>query len=255
MKKIVILYFSGAGSARKVAEIIYNSIKDISDADIFPFEDAGGIDLNQYDGIVIGTPVYHAAPAKLVMKFFSAAAPMERPTPAFIYNTRATWSCNTNRILAKHIQSRNIYTVLDRDYRSPASDGSLIVPFVQRFFEFDRQLARKVRLDSRLFLKKITNSAKGYVPRFRLSSIINAPNKLAGQLITFSIHTHKNRCRKCGTCVKNCPHGAMGRDAEGYAKFIPAKCENCYRCIHHCPAKALSLSKRRAPDKLLDFDI
>lgn len=253
MKKVAILYFSGAGSARKVADIIYRSIKDSCNVELCAIEQAGNLQLDEYDGLIIGTPCYHAAPAKLIMDFFSKIPALPAAIPAFLYNTRALWSCNTNKILAKHLRHCNIITVLDRDYRSPASDGSLIVPFFRRFFEFDRQLHDKVRLDSHLFLKKINESASGYIPRFRFSSMINAPNKLAGQLTTFTIHTHKDRCIKCSKCLENCPHKAMGRDADGYAQFISSRCENCYRCIHHCPAKALSLSKRRAPDKVLDF--
>ena len=56
---------------------------------------------------------------------------------------------------------------------------------------------------------------------------------------------------RCGRCIRSCPHHAWKRDAQGYPVFQRKKCENCYRCIHHCTAKALSLSKRKRPKKLL----
>ena len=69
-----------------------------------------------------------------------------------------------------------------------------------------------------------------------------------GQLITFPIYIHKNKCIRCGKCTTGCPSGAMKIDKEGYPVFDKTKCEKCYRCIHHCPKHALSLNKRKTPE-------
>lgn len=254
MKKVLILYFSGVGSAKKVAELMYESLRGTCELRRCAIENATTVDLNDFDALIIGTPVYHAAPSRIIADYFHGTRPLEKQTPAFLYNTRATWSCNTNRILTKQIQAKNIITIMDRDYRSPASDGSLIAPFVQRFFEFQKDLSEQVLIDSKKFMLLLsTGDTQGYIPRFRFTSVINAPNKLAGQLITFPVHNHRDRCLRCGTCVKNCPHETMATDDDGYPIWNAERCENCYRCIHHCLAKALSLSKRRAPKKLLEL--
>lgn len=254
MEKILILYFSGAGATKKVAELMYSFIPQTCTADFFSFESTADFNMNDYDAFIIGTPVYHAAPSHVVTNYFDSISPLIKSTPAFIYNTRATWSCNTNRILAKQIQGKNIITIMDKDYRSPASDGSLIVPFVQRFFEFERNLKPKITLDCTAFLKLLQkDTTRGYIPHFRLSSAINAPNKLAGQLITFKIQLHRDKCTKCGKCIENCPHNALDKDNLGYPAFIKKNCENCYRCIHHCPQMALSLSKLNVPKKVLKY--
>lgn len=254
MKKVLILYFSGVGATKKVAELMYSFISQYCTVDLFPFEKTGEYHMNKYDAFIIGTPVYHAAPSYVVRDYFDSITPLMKSTPAFIYNTRATWSCNTNRILAKQIQGKNIITIIDKDYRSPASDGSLIAPFIQRFFEFEGNLQQKITLDCTAFLKLLQKeTTQGYIPRFRVSSVINAPNKLAGQLITFKIHLHRDKCNKCGTCRESCPHNALGKDNSGYPVFIAKNCENCYRCIHHCPKMALSLKKRNTPKKVLKY--
>lgn len=256
MKKILILYFSGAGTTQKVAQLIQKAIQNKCEAEICAVEDAGGLDLNQYDGVMIGTPVYHAAPARLIMDFFRAMEPLQEPIPAFVYNTRALWSCNTNRILAKELERKNIITILSREYRGPASDGSLLMPSIQRFFEFEKQLWPKIQNDCRLYLRMLKlNAVKGHIPKFRFGSIVNAPNKLAGQIATLPIHLHKNKCTRCGGCIKNCPHKVLRRDDSGYPIRMAKGCENCYRCIHHCPAMALSLSKRKTPNKLLQSGV
>lgn len=255
MKKILILYSSGAGATKKVAGLMYNFLSQICKTDMFSIESKNDFDINNYNALIIGTPVYHAAPSHVITDYFSNINQLDSVTPVFIYNTRAICSCNTNRILAKQLKQKNIITIMDRDYRSPASDGSLIMPSIQRLFEFEKGLSKKISFDCNMFLGLLQRvGTQGYIPHFRFSSIINAPNKLAGQIITFKIYTHYEKCIKCEKCVRNCPHHALEKDSQGYPVFIKENCENCYRCIHHCPAKALSLSKLNAPKKLLVYD-
>jgi len=220
--------------------------------DIFSIEAEDIPDINGYDALIVGTPCYHAAPAKLVTHYFRALPKLAKEMPAFIFNTRGLASLNTNRILSKQLQKKNIITIMDRAYRSPASDGSLIAPFVSRFFEFDSYIEKKIVRDCTLFLRLLKDEvAHGYTPPFQVRSIVNAPNKAAGQIVTLKVHLHKQRCSKCGKCVKQCPHNALLADKDGHPVFIPKKCENCYRCIHHCPELALSLSKKKPPKKTL----
>jgi len=92
---------------------------------------------------------------------------------------------------------------------------------------------------------------KGYIPQFHFGSLINAPNKLLGRLLTVKIWLHKNKCIKCGKCVDKCPHSVVVTDIDGYPIHDSMNCENCYRCIHHCPSLALSLNKTKTPGKVL----
>ncbi len=253
MKKILILYFSGVGATKKVAEYMYISLSQSCTVDKFSMEESAVLNLDNYDALVIGLPVYHAAPPHTVTDYLLNMYPHKKGIPVFIFNTRTVLACNTNRILAKLIRKKNIVTIMDKEYRSPASDGSLIVPFVQRFFEFEKDLQKKITLDCTMFLKLLqSDNLQGYIPRFRFSSIMNAPNKLAGQLITLKIYLHRDRCVKCGNCIENCPRNALKKDENNYPVVTRKSCENCYRCIHHCPAKALSLSKRTVPKRLLN---
>lgn len=192
MKKVLILYFSGAGATKSIASHIYAQLSQHCETDIFSVEEDSKFDIAAYDALIIGTPVYHTAPSHAVTDYFKRIHPLTKTTPAFIYNTRGLYSCNTNRILAKQILEKNIITVLDRSYQSPASDGSLILPSIRRFFEFDKNLQQKIASDSAAFLKLLQKeSLQGYIPRFRLSGVINAPNKLAGRLTTLKIHLHR----------------------------------------------------------------
>ena len=256
MKSVLILYFSGVGSTKKIAELIYNELVQSCKVDISSIESKNIPNINSYDALVVGTPTYHAAPAKIMMSYLDALPPFRtskynnipkaNKTVAFIYNTCGLCSLNTNRILAKKLQEKNIATIIDKAYRSPASDGSILAPFIKRFFEFEKDICKKINSDCAEFVRLLNNgNSKPYIPTFKLASIINGPNKAAGQFFTLKLHLHKNKCSKCGYCIKKCPHSAFSMGAYGYPLFNSKKCENCYRCVHHCPHLALSPWKRK----------
>jgi len=254
MKKILILYFSGVGATKKIAELMHARLSRDCEVDIFSIEQKNIPNGDFYDGLIIGTPVYHGAPSKSVMKYWEQMPRLKKSTPAFVFNTRGSHSFNTNRILSRKLYEKNIKTLLDREYRAPASDGTIIVPFVKRFFAFEKDIEKKIEGDCAAFLELLNKGEhKGYIPRFRLGSIVNGPNKWLGQRITLKIHLHKNKCIRCGQCIKKCPHSAMITDEDDYPFCDKNACENCYRCIHHCPRIALSLRKRRTLKKLLRY--
>jgi len=254
MKKIMVLYFSGVGATKRVVEIMCEKISQSCDVEMFSVEDKDIPNIGGYDALIVGTPTYHAAPARAIMQYFDNMPHLDRSIPAFVFNTRGLASLNTNRLLSKKLYTKNIMTVMDRQYRSPGSDGVLVAPFIKRFFEFEKGLEDKVGRDCEYFVGLLSKDGlQGYIPPFRLGSIINAPNKLAGHLITLKIRLHKNKCVKCGRCIGECPHSAFSVDGDGYPIYAPKNCENCYRCVHHCPQMALSLSKYRTPKKLLRY--
>ena len=252
MLKILILYFSGVGTTKRIAELIHSRLSQNCEADIVSIEGNDIPNINIYDSLIIGTPTYHAAPARIVMDYFNVLPRLSNETSAFIFNTRGLCSLNTNRILAMQLQKKNIVTIMDKAYRGPASDGSIIAPFIKRFFEYEKNIKQKIDRDCSAFLELLKKGVlQGYIPRFQFGSIINAPNKAAGQLITLKIHLHKDKCTKCGKCIKLCPHKIFSADENNYPLLNSKDCENCYRCIHHCPSLALSLSKKKSPKKVL----
>ena len=226
MKKILVIYFSGAGSTKKVANLMCNRLLHDCEVDIFSIESKEIPNINNYDALIVGTPTYHAIPSKLIMDFFNAISPLAEVVPAFIYNTRGLFSFNTNRALAKVLQAKNIFIIMDVAYRSPASDGSILAPFVKRFFEFEKDIEKKIDCDCTTFLALLNKeNYKFYIPRFQLSSFFNVPNKAIGQRYTAKIYLHEDRCSKCGKCNMQCPHSAFSSDINDYPIFDSKKCE------------------------------
>jgi len=239
---------------KNVAERMFTRLSLDCEIDMLSIESKDAPSMNEYDALIIGTPVYHGMPPKIVIRYFEMIPRFTKETPAFIFNTRGFASFNTNRLLSRKLYQKNIVTVIDREYRGPASDGTIIAPFIKRFFEFQNDIEKKIDSDCANFLELLKSvGLQGYIPRFRFGSIVNVPNKLAGQLITLRIYLHKDQCTKCGHCIEQCPHSALFPGKDGYPLYNSRDCENCYRCIHHCPNMALSLSKRRTLKKLLRY--
>ncbi len=48
-------------------------------------------------------------------------------------------------------------------------------------------------------------------------------------------------CTGCGTCVPNCPYGAIRMTEEGVAEVLAAACKGCGCCGATCPEKAITM--------------
>lgn len=250
---VLLLYYSGVGCTKNIAHRIHQELIGTFNLEIYSIEDIPiTIDFETYDSLIIGYPVFHVQPPERVLDFIAAIPPLQKPVPVFIFNTRAMFSANAQRILAQHLAKKNFKVILDREYRGPASDGTLLTPSIKRFWKFEKNLDEKIHADCQEYIQRLQNQqTNGYIPRFRLYSILNAPNKLAGQLMTMPIYLNKESCTQCGLCARRCPAQAQVMGANGFPEFKKELCEDCLRCIHHCPKHALSLRKKKFPEKTL----
>jgi len=54
----------------------------------------------------------------------------------------------------------------------------------------------------------------------------------------------KEKCRKCGLCVRNCSSHAIFQSQEGYPVFLNELCNGCGLCWRLCPYKAIKIKKK-----------
>ena len=62
----------------------------------------------------------------------------------------------------------------------------------------------------------------------------------------------RKMCVQCGTCVKNCPAGALSMGTDGKVKFDPAKCVQCDTCIHVCPNDSSPRTCEMTPEEVYE---
>lgn len=154
-------------------------------------------------------------------------------------------------MIGKICVKKNIISIINRSYRSPATDGILLAPYMKCWFSEERNLGQEVKNDSLKFMELIKRPLKIDIQRIKVYSILNFSNKLLGEKFIFKIYLHKEKCIGCIKCILNCSSQAYKLDENGFPIINKTKCINCYRCIHHCPQKALLLSKRKTPTKTL----
>lgn len=252
--KVLILYFSGVGNTKLVAEKIAGSLTGYCTTDAASIEkisDDISSHISNYDAMVIGFPTFHASPAKPIMDFVSRLCQIKKPIPTFLFTTCGLYSANALRIFAKESIKKNICPIYSKSYRCAATDGILLTPFMNIWFRHEKNLDSKIIKDCRSFINLLNSTYKITLPPFKLYSILNFPNKLLGHHYSPTIHIHKKSCILCGRCISSCPESSICKGENGYPVVQKDRCIHCYRCIHHCPKKALSLSSKRTPSKTL----
>lgn len=65
---------------------------------------------------------------------------------------------------------------------------------------------------------------------------------IAEQFSIFRIRIDKDKCTRCGACIKVCPLEAAKSRVEG--KKMPADCFSCARCLNVCPVDAIKYSSK-----------
>ena len=62
----------------------------------------------------------------------------------------------------------------------------------------------------------------------------------------------REKCARCGTCIKSCPRGALAFDEESFIAVDRLRCDGCGICAGECPQGALELvGKKITVDELV----
>lgn len=251
--KILIIYQSAAGSTKLIANFIHTRLKSVAETDITSVERLELSTLPLYDAFVIGFPTYHTSPSKSILNMLNSMSVFDSKKPTYLYTTCGLYSANSVRIFAKKCIRKNIIPVVSASYRCPASDGVLYTPSMDMWLNFENNWDKKVDKAINRFLIEIKKEVYiQKIPRFKLYSILNYPNKLAGKYLAKpKIYIDTEKCIKCGRCVNDCSYHCLTMEV-GVLSYHGQDCEHCFRCIHHCPVKALSIKKRKNTVRQLD---
>ena len=106
--KILILYHSGAGNTKLIAEKIYDSLRDIYEVEISHINSTYTTGrLQAFDLVIFGFPTHHAAPSLSMIEFVDNLNPFTTPANAFIYTTYGLYTGNSLRIFARMLREKN----------------------------------------------------------------------------------------------------------------------------------------------------
>ncbi len=255
-KKALILYHSGAGSTKFTSQMIEKELSESlhvkTESINFNYNYSK---LYDYDVLIFGFPTYHCEPSTSIMEFLEKTEMLNLKIKTFFFTSYGLYTGDCSRIFYEKLKEKN-FEILDfAEFKSPASDGVLMLPSSIRFmFNFGKDYLKNIKH----FCEKIKNfqtlkerkkpKKKWYVP-------LNDVAKIYGQRyydkMRDNMHIKKRDCTNCNLCVKVCDRGCFTKNVQT-PNLNTSNCEFCLACIHYCPEKAIIFSDKMTTKPRLD---
>ncbi|MEM2098553.1 MAG: flavodoxin family protein [Candidatus Bathyarchaeia archaeon] len=118
--KTIVLYFSRTGNTKRMAEAIAEATK----ATIFNIASAEPSIVENYDCLILGTPVEAFNPARETMRFVKRL-PKAEGKKAILFCTYKLWKGNTFKVLEREISSKGYKVILCVSKKGIKPDRSL----------------------------------------------------------------------------------------------------------------------------------
>ncbi|MEN2997903.1 MAG: EFR1 family ferrodoxin [Brevinematia bacterium] len=253
--KILILYFSGAGSTKYFCDIISEEIKSFAEISKLPVEEAMSKELPDHNVLLAMFPVY-ALDAPKIFKDYISSLPKVDGKGVYLICTHGGGPGNALRKIHKILALKG-YKLLG--FSELFTIDSLIVFFVKedssllkilekkrlKSIEKAKKFAKKIEAELIEYQKDPNRSAGKIRLPFRLYDIVIYP------MIQFLYNLGKKHlwkyfwvdenCTSCAKCVNICPLKNI-YFSESKVKF-GGNCIFCLRCLHNCPTKSIQVGK------------
>lgn len=236
MNKTAIIYFSGTGNTRFIAEKMKEAAEKINiETDIINIE-KDNIDPEIYENIVIGGPVYVERYPEILLNYIENNL-WDYKGKCMMYSTQAF--AGSTPVFGHALKIIKNLNVTYYDYLSMPNN------FYNFMFEKcpeDRQ-AELIKEASAKAKKMIQEFLQGKTNCYKISGsrivIARITYKLVFPffrgLLMKKLSIDRNKCIKCRLCEKSCPAKSI--------KILPElkinnDCTFCQRCINRCPVNA-----------------
>ena len=250
----MILYFSGCGNSKFVAEELARLTND-SLVWINPLESKSSVSLRPDEALGVVCPVYAWAVPRVVSDYISRLTINVKPSYCYLACTCGDNVGRTPERFAKVLKAKDISLDAAFSFVMPETYVNLAG------FGLDNPENERRKIDAvreRLPLvaaqivasEKVVDVVRGKMPWVN-TFIVNA--LFYAFLITDKKFTVNDRCISCGLCVKVCPlHNITmvgdltdpkGSVAQGLRPLWHGNCTNCMACYHHCPNNAIHFGK------------
>ncbi|MCR1935643.1 EFR1 family ferrodoxin [Clostridium tepidum] len=244
----ILFYFSGTGNTKWVADKIENKLSKLNNTihkvNIENIDDDVLNNIDNYDFIIIGTPIYAEMGPKLINDFANSIPKVKKRIKCILYSTQGgNTACaveNIHKILhnkgydvvikANIKMINNYYFSIGKKPDKVEIENILkdsekkVEVIIDKFLKGEKYLEKVSK--TRLFFGKI--ASKGFnkiLPKFS--------NNLKST----------DYCTKCGMCVRNCPKGNIVFENGGVV--FHSNCMLCLRCIYICPNNAIFYKEKR----------
>ena len=205
-KKCLLIYYSGTGNTQYLTNKLSLKLKEAGfDVNIYRINplNLDILDLSNYDLIGVGYPIYGFNLPKVVHKFFKKQK-FNEGQKVFVYkDSGETYGANDSSSLAlKHI--------LKHQKARFTNEYHFVMPY-NIHFRFDENLIKEMlNMDDKL-MDILVKEIKDEIPNIKkykfINNLINYPLRLTyigGNINVLFYRVNKEKCIKCGLCVKGC---------------------------------------------------
>ncbi len=240
MSKCLLYVFSGTGNTFLAASFIKDELTKLGyQVDIKKMEgDITPINIDAYDYIGIGFPIYGFNPPQVVMKYAKLIEKAKEKKKLFIFRTSGEplmWNDIAAARLVKRLRKKNLELIIDKH---------LLMPY-NIMFRYKDEVAKQLYLYLKVLCQLLAIQIDKEEKEEMKYSWYKRPLSFVARLVYVVpyvnapiAHVNKKKCTNCELCIKACPTKAMHRNKKGKIK-INHHCTVCMRCSMYCPTDAV----------------
>jgi ferredoxin/flavodoxin len=249
--KSLVIYFSQAGNTLKIAEKVHQGISKFSQqCDILRLKDVQDKELQKYDLIGLGSPVWNSRPSYNMTEFiYNAHLPKNKHY--FYFCTHGTMPGETISIAVESLRKRGLIVIGWKDWY-----GSVFLPYMPKPYytdghpdaidleaaeDFGKEIAeRSLRIRSgEVNLIPSMPEGRDYIEIYGKSVPdfhTKPPEFISARTREFAVN--KQKCNQCGICADNCPTSNIEVSSSSVL-FKKNDCGKCWYCEQICPTGAI----------------
>ncbi|MDX9826942.1 MAG: EFR1 family ferrodoxin [Spirochaetia bacterium] len=257
--RVSILYFSGVGGTRVVAEVLETCLSGLTSCEVHSIEGKEAAEaVARANFLVLCYPTYFLKPAPAMVDF-ALSLPLETQNrKVALITTYELYTGNSNRGLARLLRDRGFTMAGAYELRAPGTDVTCVIPdwLCGWLYRFEGRFPDKIaKIAQSIAALAEAATSEGRIPGFKWYTPLAWPLQVLflDGFIRWKdrMKVLEERCSGCGLCVRECHRGAWRRTDKGL-EHSGETCDLCLRCLHHCPGRAIVLKPRLKDNRRLD---
>lgn len=248
--KVLIVYFSGTGNTKAIAQAYEKAIKKAGHSVIIAsIEDLPVIP--EHDFLIVGGPIYAGnMPDKLIYWIRKNIPINDSKKKAIVFSSSAgLLNANGVKSIGKKLIKKGYMLVDAATYEMPRNfyiDKYAPTPETQQKQQFENVASAILKSLNKMDSNILFDLNESVIMIDLLADIFRLMAKSLGK--SFEI---TNKCIACGKCEKDCPQHNIDYKNKLYSK----KCMMCTRCIHNCPVNAITYKGKSIEQYQVHYDI
>ncbi len=238
--KILLIYYTGTFHTKYLTKMLRTALneKGHQTVEVCVDKDTATVSTEGYDYIGLGYPIY-AFNSPQMFNHYIKKLKFEKGQKFFIYKQSGeTYNANnsSSRVLKRIIRRRKGTLLHEQHFIFPYNihfrmDDEL----VKQELEYDQKLVNILVYEIEHGLKDVIKSNVFH----DINSFLFSIQKPGAHINGVFYKVDKEKCTKCGLCIKQCPAGniSMKKDKIHFSTH----CQMCMRCSLYCPNDALRI--------------